>query len=121
MARTSDTVRSDEDEPFSLGRPLIVGTIAGVIACYGFVSGLGYNNYSNSFWRDAPRVATVSQPASSANQPGPGEAQAPASEQPTDQYAPPTQDQTQDQQRAPQSQDPMQNPPDDQNDGQPAP
>ncbi len=88
-----------------------------MIACYGFVSSLGYSNYSNSFWRDTPRVPTVGQSASSANQPGPGEAQAPAPEQPTDQYAPPTQDQ----QQVPQNQDPMQNPPNDQNDGLTAP
>lgn len=116
MARTSDTVRSDQDEPFSLGRPLIVGAIAGVIACYGFVSSLGYGNYSNSFWRDGPRVAHIAQSAST--NPGPGEAQAPASEQANDPNASPTQDREQD----PRSEDPMQNPPDDQNDGRhPAP
>jgi hypothetical protein len=113
MARPSDTLRSDEDEPFSLGRPLIIGTIAGVIACYGFVGSLGYSNDSNSFWRNGPRVVSAS-----TNQPGPSESQATTPEQVTDPDASPTQDQ----QQAPQSQDPMQNPADDQNDDlQPTP
>jgi hypothetical protein len=86
-----------------------------LIACYGFVSSLGYTNYSNSFWRDGPRVAPVGQSAST-YQPGPSEAQATAPEQATDPNAPPAQDE----QQAPQSQDPMQNPPDDQNDGRQA-
>lgn len=109
MARTSDTVRVYQDESFSLGRPLIIGTIAGVIACYGFISSLGFSNYSNSFWRDGPRIAPVGQSAPT-NQPAPSESQATAPEQAYDPNAPATQDR----QQAPQSEDPMQNPPDDQ-------
>ena len=115
MARTSDTASGDQDEPFSLGRSIVVGTVAGVIACYGFLNTLGYSDYSNSFWRDSPRVGTVAQSPSPANAPGPNEAQAPAPEQPADPNAAPTQDQ----QQAPQGQDPGQYPADDPNDSRP--
>lgn len=56
------------DDPISLGRPIVVGAVAGLIACYGFVFVNGADFRPGNIWTGGePQGAPVRQ--SSANPP----------------------------------------------------
>lgn len=61
MAHTSDAQRNTYDEPFSLARPMIVGSIAGVLACVGFFNLQGYGGYSADVWNGGTQPAPARQ------------------------------------------------------------
>jgi hypothetical protein len=60
MPRNPDVSRRDQDEPNGFGRLIIAGTVAGVIASFGFVNLHGYSDDSNALWSDrAPQGHTL--------------------------------------------------------------
>jgi hypothetical protein len=58
MARTSSAQNNTyDDDSVSVGRSLIVGSIAGIIACVGFANLQGYGGISNEYWHSGVRSA----------------------------------------------------------------